>query len=56
MTTAGYRPIALPAEIAAHGVTRTELELSPGLHMRGTVQAAGRPLSDAGPAAWWRCR
>ncbi|MFJ9011389.1 collagen binding domain-containing protein [Streptomyces canus] len=47
VTAAGYRPIALPAEIAAQGVTRTELELSPGLHMRGMVQAAGLPLSDA---------
>ncbi|MFM9555172.1 MFS transporter [Streptomyces caniscabiei] len=47
VTAAGYRPIALPVEIAAQGVTRTELELSPGLHVRGTVQAAGQPLNDA---------
>lgn len=47
VTAAGYRPIALPVEIAAQGVTRTELELSPGLHVRGSVQAAGRPLNDA---------
>ncbi|WP_078940606.1 MFS transporter [Streptomyces cellulosae] len=47
VTAAGYRPIALPVEIAAQGVTRTELELSPGLHVRGMVQAAGRPLNDA---------
>ncbi|MEV7733069.1 carboxypeptidase-like regulatory domain-containing protein [Streptomyces sp. NPDC088921] len=47
VTAAGYRPIALPVEIAARGVTRTELELSPGLHVRGSVQAAGRPLNDA---------
>ncbi|WP_455712183.1 MFS transporter [Streptomyces canus] len=47
VTAAGYRPIALPVEIAAQGVTRTELELSPGLHVRGMVQAAGRPQNDA---------
>ncbi|MGW2521575.1 MFS transporter [Streptomyces sp. NPDC001617] len=47
VTAAGYRPIALPVEIAAQGVTRTDLELSPGLHVLGTVQAAGRPLNDA---------
>ncbi|MCX5257035.1 carboxypeptidase-like regulatory domain-containing protein [Streptomyces canus] len=47
VTADGYRPIALPVGIAAQGVTRTELELSPGLHVRGLVQAAGRPLNDA---------
>ncbi|MFL5993659.1 MAG: DHA2 family efflux MFS transporter permease subunit [Streptomyces sp.] len=47
VTAAGYRPIALPVEIAAQGVTTTELELSPGLHVRGMVQAAGEPLNDA---------
>lgn len=47
VTAAGYRPIALPVEIAAQGVTRTELEPFPGLHVRGMVQAAGRPLNDA---------
>ena len=47
VTAAGHRPLALPVEIAAQGVTRTELELSPGLHVRGLVQAAGRPLNDA---------
>ncbi|MFF0085956.1 collagen binding domain-containing protein [Streptomyces canus] len=47
VTATGYRPIALPVEIAAQGVTRTELELSPGLNVRGVVQAAGRPLNDA---------
>ncbi|MFJ9353082.1 collagen binding domain-containing protein [Streptomyces mirabilis] len=47
VTATGYRPIPLPVEIAAQGVTRTELELSPGLHVRGIAQAAGRPLNDA---------
>ncbi|UUU36921.1 carboxypeptidase regulatory-like domain-containing protein [Streptomyces sp. CA-210063] len=47
VTAAGYRPVALPVEIAAQGVTRTELELSPGLRVQGTVRAAGRSLNDA---------
>ncbi|WP_443060099.1 MFS transporter [Streptomyces sp. NBC_00444] len=47
VTAAGYRPIALPVEIAPHGVTRTEVELSSGLHVQGVIQAAGRPLNDA---------
>ncbi|MFH8492545.1 MFS transporter [Streptomyces coeruleorubidus] len=47
VTAAGYRPVALPVEIAAQGVTRTEVELSAGLQVRGVVQAAGRPLNDA---------
>ncbi|MFE2219808.1 collagen binding domain-containing protein [Streptomyces canus] len=47
VTAAGYRPIALPVEIATQGVTRTEVELSSGLHVRGMVRAAGRPLNDA---------
>ncbi|WP_449487592.1 MFS transporter [Streptomyces sasae] len=47
VTAAGYRPIALPVEIVTQGVTRTEVELSSGLCVRGVVQAAGRPLNDA---------
>ncbi|MER6290557.1 carboxypeptidase regulatory-like domain-containing protein [Streptomyces sviceus] len=47
VTAAGYRAIALRVEVAAQGVTRTDLELSPGLHLLGTVRAAGGPLSDA---------
>ena len=47
VTAAGYRPIALPVEIAAQGVTRTEVELFSGLQVQGVVQAAGRPLNDA---------
>lgn len=47
VTAAGYRPIALPVEIAAQGSTTTEIELSSGLRVRGVVQAAGRPLNDA---------
>jgi hypothetical protein len=40
VTAAGYRPIALPVEIAAQGVTRTEVELSSGLQVRGAWTAA----------------
>ncbi|MGW0758343.1 MFS transporter [Streptomyces sp. NPDC002814] len=47
VTAAGYRPIALPVEIAPQGVTRTEVELSSGLQVQGVIQAAGRPLNDA---------
>ncbi|MDG9713686.1 carboxypeptidase regulatory-like domain-containing protein [Streptomyces sp. DH10] len=47
VTAAGYRPVALPVEIATQGVTRTEVELSSGLQVQGVVQAAGRPLNDA---------
>ncbi|WP_435841809.1 MFS transporter [Streptomyces coeruleorubidus] len=47
VTAAGYRPVALPVEIAAQAVTRTEVELSSGLQVQGVVQAAGGPLNDA---------
>jgi hypothetical protein len=47
VTAVGYRPVALPVEIAAQGVTRTEVELSSGLQVQGVVQAAGGPLNDA---------
>ena len=47
VTAAGYRPIALPVEIAAQGVTRAEVELSSGLQVQVVVQAAGRPVNDA---------
>ncbi|MET9964886.1 carboxypeptidase-like regulatory domain-containing protein [Streptomyces sp. NPDC006356] len=47
VTAAGYRPAALPVEVAAQGVTRIGVELSYGSQMRGVVKAAGRPLSDA---------
>ncbi|MFD4510046.1 collagen binding domain-containing protein [Streptomyces sp. NPDC058457] len=47
VTAAGYRPLALPAEVATHGVTRTEIELTSGSRLRGVVTAAGLPLNDA---------
>ncbi|MER7841399.1 MFS transporter [Streptomyces sp. NPDC096040] len=42
-----HRPLALPVEIAGTGVTRIEVELRPGAHVRGTVRGAGGPLGDA---------
>ncbi|MEX3105665.1 MULTISPECIES: MFS transporter [unclassified Streptomyces] len=42
-----HRPRALPVEIAGTGVTRIEVELQSGAHVRGTVRGAGSPLGDA---------
>jgi hypothetical protein len=42
-----HRPLALPVEIGGAGTTRIEVELHPGVHVRGTVRGAGAPLSDA---------
>ncbi|WP_030677156.1 MFS transporter [Streptomyces sp. NRRL B-1347] len=47
VNAAGHRPVALPVEIAAVGVTRVEVELRPGARVLGTVRAAGGPLADA---------
>ncbi|NUP81930.1 MAG: MFS transporter, partial [Nonomuraea sp.] len=41
-----HRPLALPVEIGG-GTTRIEVELRPGVHVRGTVRGAGAPLGDA---------
>ncbi|MFE9645150.1 MFS transporter [Streptomyces sp. NPDC006365] len=46
VNSAKHRPLALPVEIGA-GVTRVEVELHPGAHVRGTVLGAGAPLSNA---------
>ncbi|MEU3280515.1 MFS transporter [Streptomyces antibioticus] len=42
-----HRPLALPVEIGATGITRVDLELRPGVQVRGTVRGAGVPLGDA---------
>ncbi|QDQ12420.1 MFS transporter [Streptomyces spectabilis] len=47
VNAAGHRPVALPVEVAAVGVTRVEAELRPGARVLGTVRAAGGPLADA---------
>ncbi|MFF5184410.1 MFS transporter [Streptomyces sp. NPDC000345] len=43
----GHRPVALPVEIGATGVTRIAVELRPAAHIRGRVRGAGAPLGDA---------
>ncbi|MFF0022597.1 MFS transporter [Streptomyces sp. NPDC004082] len=43
----GHRPVALPVEVGGTGVTRVEVELSPGAHVQGVVRAPGGPLGDA---------
>ncbi|MFG2172384.1 MFS transporter [Streptomyces niveus] len=45
----GFRPLALPVEIGAQGVTRVEAVLRPGALVRGTIRAGAdrRPLPDA---------
>ncbi|WP_189106388.1 MFS transporter [Streptomyces camponoticapitis] len=45
----GFRPLALPVEIGAQGVTRVEAVLRSGALVQGTVRAGGdrRPLPDA---------
>ncbi|MEV0441021.1 MFS transporter [Streptomyces spectabilis] len=47
VNAAGHRPVALPVEVAAVGVTRVEAELRPGARVLGTVRADGGPLADA---------
>jgi MFS family permease len=42
-----HRPLALPVDVRATGITRIEVELRPGAHVRGTVRGAGVPLGDA---------
>ncbi|MFI1706593.1 MFS transporter [Streptomyces griseoruber] len=42
-----HRPLALPVEIGATGLTRVDVELRFGAQVRGTVRGAGAPLGDA---------
>ncbi|MEU3613728.1 MFS transporter [Streptomyces sp. NPDC006872] len=42
-----HRPLAMPVDIGATGVTRVDVELRPGAQVRGTVRGAGAPLGDA---------
>ncbi|MEU1511167.1 MFS transporter [Streptomyces sp. NPDC005811] len=42
-----HRPLALPVEIGATGLTRVGVELRFGAQVRGTVRGAGAPLGDA---------
>ncbi|MGW4087158.1 MFS transporter [Streptomyces sp. NPDC004822] len=43
----GYRPRALPVEVAGTGVTRIEVELEAGAQVQGVVRAPHGPLADA---------
>ncbi|MGW4300809.1 MFS transporter [Streptomyces sp. NPDC004646] len=47
VNASGYRPRALPVEVAATGVTRVEAELDTGALLRGVVRAPHGPLADA---------
>ncbi|MFJ4704500.1 MFS transporter [Streptomyces anulatus] len=49
VNAAGFRPLALPVEIAGQGVTRVEAALRSGALVRGVVRAgsARSPLTDA---------
>ncbi|MER5257768.1 MULTISPECIES: DHA2 family efflux MFS transporter permease subunit [unclassified Streptomyces] len=47
VNAAGHRPMALPVEVGAVGVTRVEVELRAGSQVLGTVRAKGGPLNDA---------
>ncbi|WP_198351774.1 MFS transporter [Streptomyces typhae] len=47
VNAAGHRPVALPVEVSAVGVTRVEVELRSGTRVLGTVRAAGGPLNGA---------
>ncbi|WP_107096894.1 MFS transporter [Streptomyces sp. JHA19] len=43
----GFRPRALPVEVAGTGVTRIEVELEAGAQVQGVVRAPHGPLADA---------
>ncbi|MEU3981453.1 MFS transporter [Streptomyces sp. NPDC026672] len=47
VNAAGFRPRALPVEIAATGVTRIEVDLDAGAQLQGVVRAPHGPLADA---------
>ncbi|WP_338671659.1 MFS transporter [Streptomyces sp. SCSIO 30461] len=43
VNAAGFRPLALPVEIATQGPTRVEAALQPGAVIQGVVRAGGEP-------------
>ncbi|WP_458633815.1 MFS transporter [Streptomyces sp. JNUCC 63] len=47
VNAAGYRPRALPVEVAGSGVTRVEIDLDAGARLQGVVRAPHGPLADA---------
>lgn len=51
VNAAGYRPLALPVEIAGTGVTRVEAALQAGALVQGTVRAGSRATPSGTPAS-----
>ncbi|MEU9474209.1 MFS transporter [Streptomyces sp. NPDC048191] len=47
VNASGFRPRALPVEIGATGITRTEIDLDAGAQLQGVVRAPHGPLADA---------
>ncbi|WP_333774537.1 MFS transporter [Streptomyces sp. IBSBF 3136] len=47
VNASGYRPRALPVEVATTGITRVEVDLDAGARLQGVVRAPHGPLADA---------
>ncbi|MFF7970390.1 DHA2 family efflux MFS transporter permease subunit [Streptomyces sp. NPDC007905] len=47
VNASGFRPRALPVEVATTGVTRIEVDLDAGARLQGVVRAPHGPLADA---------
>ncbi|GLX49749.1 MFS transporter [Streptomyces hygroscopicus subsp. hygroscopicus] len=47
VNASGFRPRALPVEVAAAGVTRVDVDLDAGARLQGVVKAPHGPLADA---------
>ncbi|MFF8989537.1 MFS transporter [Streptomyces sp. NPDC014983] len=47
VNASGYRPRALPVEVAAAGITRVDVDLDAGARLQGVVRAPHGPLADA---------
>ncbi|MEU5533123.1 MFS transporter [Streptomyces sp. NPDC020362] len=47
VNASGFRPRALPVEVATTGATRIEIDLDAGSHLQGVVRAPHGPLADA---------
>ncbi|QLJ05910.1 MFS transporter [Streptomyces sp. NEAU-sy36] len=47
VNAAGFRPRALPVEVATTGITRIDVDLDAGARLQGVVRAPHGPLADA---------
>ncbi|MFJ9834803.1 MFS transporter [Streptomyces sp. NPDC101169] len=47
VNASGFRPRALPVEVATAGITRIEVDLDAGARLQGVVRAPHGPLADA---------